>query len=252
MKHCIIGLVGVVFLGVMVCPAAALVSLGTLPNDGTLVNYRGDLLHGELDYFTFSLSGDVINNNGSYLNIQTYGLRERRFDLMNTEIGLYNSAGMLVACDDNDNGNDRYGPRYTDKYSLLTFGNSDPWGDTVDSNPGQDGTVSAGNYTLIVGAYNTIFTPRIEDVYTLCEPGDYILQCAFECPEPVGDVVPEPATLIIWSLLGLAFSGAGGMSVWRQRRQDAFGVAGGQPRTPWSEENRQAILRVIDRGRTHR
>jgi hypothetical protein len=52
-------------------------------------------------------------------------------------------------------------------------------------------------------------------------------------------VTPEPATIIVWSLLG-----AGswlGVRVWRRR---------GQPvgRQPWSDENRQAIHEIIARG----
>jgi hypothetical protein len=58
-------------------------------------------------------------------------------------------------------------------------------------------------------------------------------------PEPV--VIPEPATIIIWSLLG-----AGswlGMRVWRRR-----GPVG---RQPWSPANRQAIHEIIARGANH-
>ena len=53
------------------------------------------------------------------------------------------------------------------------------------------------------------------------------------------NAVPEPATIIIWSLLG-----AGswlGMRVWRQKN----GPAG---REPWSPEARQAIHAIIARG----
>jgi hypothetical protein len=54
-------------------------------------------------------------------------------------------------------------------------------------------------------------------------------------------VVPEPATLIVWSLLGAA--SWLGMRVWR----------GGQriSRRSWSPDNRQAILDIIDRTRSH-
>ena len=54
--------------------------------------------------------------------------------------------------------------------------------------------------------------------------------------------VPEPATLIIWSLLG-----AGswlGTRVWQQRR-------GPVSRQPWSPENRQAIRKIVARA-SHR
>ncbi len=52
-------------------------------------------------------------------------------------------------------------------------------------------------------------------------------------------VIPEPATLIIWSLLG---AGAAGLGVWRRRRWGATGAH-------WTEENRQAIRQIVDRGR---
>jgi hypothetical protein len=55
-----------------------------------------------------------------------------------------------------------------------------------------------------------------------------------------GEVVPEPATLVVWSLLG-----AGswlGMRVWRRRNRPAG-------RQPWSPENRSAILSIIENKR---
>ncbi len=55
----------------------------------------------------------------------------------------------------------------------------------------------------------------------------------------IAPIVPEPATIVIWSLLG-----AGswlGMRVWRRRTASA-----GRPR--WSDENRQAIRAIIARG----
>jgi len=64
-------------------------------------------------------------------------------------------------------------------------------------------------------------------------------------------VMPEPATLAIWSLIGLAFAGAG---AWRRRSGSADWSEGSrqttrQPaRQRWSDENRAAILDVIQRG----
>ncbi|MCX7424309.1 MAG: hypothetical protein NTW96_01520 [Planctomycetia bacterium] len=56
-------------------------------------------------------------------------------------------------------------------------------------------------------------------------------------------VVPEPASLIVWSLLGAAGMG---LSVWRRGRGGRF-MGGAVPRAAWSEENRQAIRRIIAR-----
>jgi hypothetical protein len=53
--------------------------------------------------------------------------------------------------------------------------------------------------------------------------------------------VPEPATLIVWSLLGATTWL--GMRVWRGGQR-----LGGRS---WSPENRQAILDIIDRSRSH-
>ncbi len=53
----------------------------------------------------------------------------------------------------------------------------------------------------------------------------------------VEQLTPEPATMIVWSLLG-AMSWLG-MRVWRGGRRTG--------RQPWSPENRQAILDVVSR-----
>jgi hypothetical protein len=53
--------------------------------------------------------------------------------------------------------------------------------------------------------------------------------------------IPEPATILVWSLLGAA--SWLGMRVWRQ------GTRVG--RQPWSPENRQAILEIVSRGESH-
>jgi hypothetical protein len=55
--------------------------------------------------------------------------------------------------------------------------------------------------------------------------------------------VPEPASLIIWSLLGL---GSGGLAVWSGRRRNRLVGGGG---SGWSRKNRQAIFSIIERGR---
>lgn len=58
-------------------------------------------------------------------------------------------------------------------------------------------------------------------------------------------VVPEPATIIIWSLLG-----AGswlGTRVWRRRGSDLAEDLAPGARQPWSPENRQAIHDIIAR-----
>ncbi|MBN2475902.1 MAG: hypothetical protein JXB62_14920 [Pirellulales bacterium] len=61
------------------------------------------------------------------------------------------------------------------------------------------------------------------------------------------DVIPEPASVAIWSLIGLSWIGFG---AWRRRRNAMarLGGDGGQP-TGWSDANRTAIHQIIERGR---
>ncbi|MFN7558760.1 MAG: GC-type dockerin domain-anchored protein [bacterium] len=63
-----------------------------------------------------------------------------------TEIGLYDLGGNLVAQDDDD------GP---DSLSLLSFGT----GSGVGGGTGADGTLPAGEYYLAVAGYNALFNP---------------------------------------------------------------------------------------------
>ena len=79
--------------------------------------------------------------------------------------------------------------------------------------------------------------------FTIIGPNDdYKLACIDITAERDGimgseeePVVPEPASLVIWSVLGAGAIGLGGL---RRRK-----------RTSWPEENRQAIRQIIDRGR---
>jgi len=57
-------------------------------------------------------------------------------------------------------------------------------------------------------------------------------------------VVPEPATVAVWSLLGLCWAG---VSVLRRRRKGLAQIDAAPVRRGWSEENRVAIRRMLDR-----
>lgn len=61
-------------------------------------------------------------------------------------------------------------------------------------------------------------------------------------------VIPEPASLIIWGLLSFA---AAGLGVWGRRRAPQW-LGGVQSQGRWTEENRQAIRQIVDRGRLNR
>jgi hypothetical protein len=66
-------------------------------------------------------------------------------------------------------------------------------------------------------------------------------------------MLPEPATIAVWSLIGLCWSG---VSCWRRRRTlsvrdgnfDRFGVRPHRNRPPWPDHVRTRILEIIERG----
>ncbi|MCX7424629.1 MAG: PEP-CTERM sorting domain-containing protein [Planctomycetia bacterium] len=60
--------------------------------------------------------------------------------------------------------------------------------------------------------------------------------------EPVENITPEPASLLIWSVLGI---GSAGLAWSRRRRGDSSET--GSPR--WNRANREAICDLIERGR---
>jgi hypothetical protein len=97
------------------------------------------------------------------------------------------------------------------------------------------------NFTLEEARYTSVSGLSIPN-YTVTGISGYFGP-NFEIPAETGDGnVPEPATLIVWSMLGL--SGAGAW-VWRRRNgADSLGAG----RAPWSEQSRTAILQIIDRG----
>ncbi|RMF85479.1 MAG: PEP-CTERM sorting domain-containing protein [Planctomycetota bacterium] len=170
-----------------------MVNLGALPSDGSLVTYSGHNVAGGLDFFDFSIGGPGVGAAGSYLNAQT--IDPVTGDTIDTEIGLFDSAGVLVAFD--DDGQDF---ALGGLYSMLSFGVDDPLTGS-DTTPGADGaTLAAGDYTLVVGGYDTNFEDLTIGVSTLADviagtsAGDYDLQLSY---------VPEPASLMLLGFVGM-------------------------------------------------
>ena len=172
-------------------------NLGALPSDGTLVTNSGTNVAGGLDFYDFSVGAGVAGP-GDYLNIQ--GIDPLTGDNIDTEFGLFDSAGVLVAFDD-----DGQESAFGGLYSMLSFGADDPLTPAVpsgsDATPGEDGlTLAAGAYTLVLGGYNsnfdllTIGVSTLADVVAGTSAGDYDIQFSY---------VPEPTTAVLLGLAGL-------------------------------------------------
>ncbi|MEM1379657.1 MAG: VPLPA-CTERM sorting domain-containing protein [Pseudomonadota bacterium] len=179
---------------------AVTVGVGDLPTDGTSVSFDGAITaNNAVDFYEFSLLGDVSNGDGTYLNLQTFGITGG--DLMDTIIALYDSTGTLVAIDDdgNDDGT------LTILYSLLSFGDSDPLFSVEDTPAGTDGLVSAGDFTLAVAGFGTTFTTLIGDIDAGGSQGDYTVQLTSNVDGNM-EIVPVPAALPLFGAGLAAFS----------------------------------------------
>lgn len=157
-----------------------------LPNSIEEIQLGQGLLdaHG-VRQFDFFLQDDVLP--GDWLAIHTKG---SGFD---TEIGLYDAQGKLLATNDN------IAPR--DPQSRLSFG--------LDGDNGR--SLSAGAYTLLLGGFNTIFRDGLIAESSLTHGGDYEVYVqssgristattAPTTPTQNTHTVPEPSTLLLMSL----------------------------------------------------
>ncbi len=161
--------------------------LGTLPGDGTMVMASGNNVSGGLDFYDFVVPEPGVGGSVAYLNIQT---SDPGLDPIDTEIGLFDSSGVLVAFDDDGQESANGG-----LYSLLSFGVGDPLSG-ADTAPGADGlTFGAGMYTLIVGGFDTNFedleigVSTIADVTPGTSSGDYDLKVTYQVPEPAAGLL---------------------------------------------------------------
>ena len=226
-----------------------------------------------LDFFEFSV-GDVSGDD--YLNIQT--IETDTNDVIDTVMFLFDSNGVLVAVDDDGqsvpddvtlDGDATTLDDFSDTYSQLSFAN-DPLPMPVpnnffggDATSGEDGTLPAGDYTLVVGSFGTVALTDIgnpadpaDDVVnvigvstidelvpgfdnSIIGSGDYILQLTYGGGKLPGDYnadgVVDAADYTVWrdtfgSMSDLAADGDGSGTVdaadydiWRQN----FGAGAG-------------------------
>ncbi|HEX2838179.1 MAG TPA: choice-of-anchor X domain-containing protein, partial [Phycisphaerales bacterium] len=138
------GLAGTAFAQ---CPGAPAVveDLGVL--SAGLTN-RSVALNGTgVVWYKFSLAAPVSMSSLTFLSVNSEGTAA---PITDTEIGIYDCAGNLLAADDDDG---------TGNFSQLSFGSGDaiqngtgnPWGN------GRDGGLAAGDYYLAIGNFNINF-----------------------------------------------------------------------------------------------
>jgi hypothetical protein len=116
---------------------------------------------------------------------------------------------------------------------------------------GAAGPVLVPNFNIYITQVDPLQTTKID--VAAFSGGSLVGAIELSSDNPVGtwhfidwtpaqsDFVPEPASLIIWSLFGLG--SMFGVRVWRQRK-----IAVPASRQPWSDENRMAISQIIERG----
>lgn len=166
-------------------------NLGMLPANGNVVSTTGYNCGGGLDFYDLELPAAFDPATG-YFNVQTYDINTG--DSIDTEIALFDEAGILVAYD--DYGQDYY---HGDQYSMLSFGVADPYPTSpisLNTQPGEHGSsLPGGSYTLVVSGYNCNFgdlvigSSHISEVLGGCDDqgrdeGDYGISFSFAVPEP--------------------------------------------------------------------
>ncbi len=159
-----------------VSPPSTQANLGTNPS----TTFSGPIGTGEVQFFEFELTGGAGSQPWS---IDTFGSTNTggSFGPDDTEIGLYDANGNLIATnDDADFFND-----------ILT---SELTSDSV-------GALADGTYYIAVGNFNTVFGPAFDVTSTSTASGTNVLNVNF---------IPAPASA---ALLGL-----GGLAAARRRR----------------------------------
>ncbi|MGH7131541.1 MAG: GC-type dockerin domain-anchored protein [Phycisphaerales bacterium] len=102
---------------------------------------------GQIKWYKITLTADVTDAAGNWLDIDTEGTGA---PIVDTEVGVYTSAGNLVSSDDDDG---------TGNLTQLSFGQTAPvrpYAGTTGGN-GRDGGLVAGVYYVAVGVFNVVF-----------------------------------------------------------------------------------------------
>jgi hypothetical protein len=162
-------------------------SLGSAPIDGVTRSTAGSNVAGGLDFYTITIPNGVTHIS-QWLNIKTsQPAGAAGYD---SELAIYDAAGNKIAEDDD-------GATGTGLYSMLSFGDADPLGDSVDPSntaPGANGSLAAGTYTIVVGGYNTAFGATIGSITAGAAAGAYSLDVTY---------VPAPGAVALMGLAGL-------------------------------------------------
>ena len=146
---------------------------------------QGRMEPGVIRRFDFTLKNDILP--GDWFDLNTKGLG---FD---SEIGLYDSKGKLIA------NNDDISPR--NSLSRLSFG--------LDGDNGRK--LLAGDYTVLLGGFNTIFQDGLKASTSSPWTGDFVLylQSSKDIESSgmrilnadlLSQAVPEPASILLLSL----------------------------------------------------
>jgi hypothetical protein len=149
-------------------PAA--IDLGVIGNPGRSTG--GVLGPGQIVWYSFTIA--PVTAPSGFLTIDTLGSQLSPFN--DTEIGLYNSLGTLIAFNDD-------GVSVT--LSRLAFGSA-----------GTAGNLAGGTYYLAVGGFNTNFGPGFAATSTSTLTGTYSVNFST-------NVVPSPAGAALLAVAGL-------------------------------------------------
>ncbi|MFN7924077.1 MAG: PEP-CTERM sorting domain-containing protein [Bryobacteraceae bacterium] len=163
------------------------------------VAFSSGLSANQVVWFTFTFAGT--SGTSFYLDIDTTtpNMTPATASSVDTELGLYDNAGNLIANDD-DGGQD--------VYSLLTFGTTSPVrtynvGGGIPALPtggnGAHGTLPAGTYWLAIGRFDTTFGATNWDVVNTAGADTDAFDLNFRTDLGALGPVPEPSTYALFA-----------------------------------------------------